>query len=287
METDRFSLSQLQNWMQGMLVHSVPLTQSKEESPSATVEAIVNDSQRLNAAKHLDIYRYSYIARLRSCMQSQFRALSYALGNELFEMFADQYLDTYPSESYTLNTLGEKFAAFLAATRPDAEQEIKETWPDFMIELAGFEYALSVIFDQDISDNNINIPHDTPDELLRLTPVFHLFRHQYPICNYYLDYNQGKEPELPFPEESYCVVIRRNYKLGLFHLRKYQYYFLKEMQQHSTFEQASTHFIEAFNTEQSAFDKVWLEWKRTFIDAGFFDIENDPAPIKKHPSNNI
>src|SRR6202008_4858565 len=114
---------------------------------SAAVEDIVNQSQRLSAVHHLDLYRHSYIARLRSCMQSQFSALAYALGSELFELFADQYLDTYPSESYTLNTLGEKFAIFLQEPRPDAGQEPKETWPDFMIELAGFEYALSKIFD--------------------------------------------------------------------------------------------------------------------------------------------
>ena len=75
METGHFSLSQLQHWMQGMLVHSVPLTDGKEESLAASVDTIINGSERLDAARHLDIYSYSYIARLRACMQSQFSAL--------------------------------------------------------------------------------------------------------------------------------------------------------------------------------------------------------------------
>ena len=272
METDPFNLSQLQNWMQGMLVYHIPMNNSDNDNP-IRVEDVINASQRLNAENHLGIYRYSYIARLRSCMQSQFSALAYALGSELFEMFADQYLDTYPSESYTLNTLGEKFASFLEQTRPDADQETKETWPDFMIELARFEYALSVIFDQDVRDNDDIISDDTHEVSLKLTPVFHLFKHQFPICNYYLDYNQGKKPDLPFPEESYCAVVRRNYKLGLFHLRKPQYYFLESMQQHLQFDEAVKHFINTQNIPQSAFDKIWPEWKRTFIDAGFFIAE--------------
>jgi hypothetical protein len=264
-----FSLKQLQNWMQSMLVHHVPVISGDSEAP-ILVENIVNSSQRLSAVKHLDIYRYSYIARLRACMQSQFSALTFALGKELFELFADQYLDIYPSESYTLNTLGEQFSSFLEETRPDAHQEEKETWPDFMIELAGFEYRLSVIFDEHTAENSIIIPNDTPDELLKLAPIFHLFHHRYPICKYCLEFSQDKEPELPFPDESYCAVTRRNYKLGLFTVRGAQYYFLENMQQGNTVEQAKNYLVKTFKFRREDLDKSWPEWKRHFIESGFF-----------------
>src|ERR1700733_1314411 len=97
-EIETFSLIQLQNWMQGMLVQHVPVADG-----DVTVEDVVSASKRLSAVRHLNIYRQSYIARLRACMQNQFGALAYALGAELFELFADQYLDSTPSESYTLN----------------------------------------------------------------------------------------------------------------------------------------------------------------------------------------
>jgi len=267
MSSNDFSLTQLQNWMQGMLVHHAP---TQDDDEPAAVEDIVNPSQRLSAVHHLDIYRHSYIARLRSCMQSQFSALAYALGSELFELFADQYLDTYPSESYTLNTLGEKFALFLQETRPDSGQEQKETWPDFMIELAGFEYALSVIFDVHADDQAVVTSHDVPDELLILAPVFHLFHHQYPICSYYLGVVQGTEPELPFPEESYCAVTRHNYKLGLFTIRGAQYHFLKNMQRGDSVEAAKENLVKTFEFKKVDLDKIWPEWKKGFIDAGFF-----------------
>lgn len=253
-----------------MLVHPVAIVDPTSEMHAVPVEHVVNESQRLSAVKHLDIYRYSYIARLRSCMQSQFSALCYALGKELFELFADQYLDTYPSETYTLNTLGEKFPAFLEETRPDAAQEEKESWPDFMIELAGFEYALSVIFDEHNEETNATATMDTHDESLKLTPVFHLFHHQYPICNYYLEFNQKREPELPFPEESFCVVTRHHYKLGLFNIRAAQYYFLESMQQQHSVHAAKTHLITTFGFQPEDFDRVWPEWKNGFIASGFF-----------------
>ncbi len=274
MESANFSLTQLQNWMQGMLVHHVPVAGSVLEEP-VEVESFVNSSQRLSAVRHLGIYRSSYIARLRACMQSQFGALAYALSNELFEAFADQYLDTYPSESYTLNTLGNNFAAFLQETRPDAGEEQKETWPDFMIELAKFEYALSVIFDEHADESRgVIVNADTPDELLKTTPIFHLFHHQFPICNYYLEFSSGKQPELPFPEESYCVVTRQNYKLGLFTIKGSQYYFLKSMQQGCSVEEAKRELANAFNFNRADIDNIWPQWKKNFIESGFLQVDN-------------
>ncbi|MEP6611991.1 MAG: DNA-binding domain-containing protein [Mucilaginibacter sp.] len=267
MDPSNFSLTQLQNWMQGILVHHAPV---QDIAVPAAVEDIVNPSQRLSAVHHLDIYRHSYIARLRACMQSQFSALAYALGSELFELFADQYLDSYPSESYTLNSLGQKFALFLQETRPDAELEEKENWPDFMIELAGFEYALSEIFDEHADEELAEALPDTPDELLKLAPVFQLFHQQYPICGYYLEFTQGKEPELPFPEESYCAVTRHNYKLGLFTIRTAQYHFLKNMQQGDTVEAAKDNLVKAFGFKRADLEKIWPEWKKGFIETGFF-----------------
>ncbi|WP_259070466.1 DNA-binding domain-containing protein [Mucilaginibacter sp. X4EP1] len=267
---DDFSLVELQNWMQGMLVKYVPVTNSRG-GEAVTVEDLVNSSKRLNAIRHLDIYRHSYIARLRACMQNQFSALTYALGADLFEAFADQFLDTYPSESYTLNTLGEKFATFLEETRPDKELNEKETWPDFMIELAGFEYALSVIFDEPAEEHRPIATEETPDGNLRLAPVFHLFKHQYPVCKYYLDFSQQQEPELPFPEESYCVVTRRNYKLGLFTIRAAQYYFLLRMQQGKSVELAKQDLISGFKFKADDVDAIWPQWKKNFITSGFFD----------------
>jgi hypothetical protein len=267
MDETNFSLTQLQNWMQGMLVQHEPVSTELVE-----VNQVVNASKRLSAVGHLDIYRHSYIARLRACMQNQFGALAYALGNELFELFADQYLDANPSGSYTLNTLGEKFPAFLEQTRPDADQEQKEAWPDFMIELAGFEYALSEIFDEHSIENNSNPTDETPDELLRLTPVFHLFHHRFPICNYYLEYGQGKAPDLPFPEESFCAVTRCDYKLGLFNIRGAQYYFLLNIQQGMTVEEAKNDLVKTFNFDRAELDKIWIAWRKNFIASGFFCV---------------
>lgn len=263
-------IAEIQNWMQAMLIQHVPISHL-----DITTADMVNDSKRLDAAQHLTIYRQSYIARLRACMQSQFKCLAYTLGESLFQDFADQYLDGNPSASYTLNNLGEKFSSFLEMNRPDTESEEKEEWPDFMIELAAFEYVLSEIFDIQVTDG-INIPTvDTPDHLLIASPTLYLFEHKFPICRYYLDFNANLLPDLPFPQKSYSAASRQNYKLGLFNLGVDQYYFLNCIKEGASIQEAKDQLINLFNFERVNLENIWPIWRRNFIASGFLVCKNN------------
>lgn len=265
--TDKqFTLAQIQNWMQSALLRHD--SQTEAENP----ENYVNESSRLSAAQHLQIYRRSYAARLRECMKNQFSALVFALGEELFQMFADQYLDAHPSASYTLNKLGEKFPAFLEESRPDAAQAEKEEWIDFIVELARFEYELSVTFDE-YAEEEFSLADDSaPDEKLKPVPVFRLFRHRHPVCRYYLDVVNKKSPELPFEEESFCVVTRNNYRLSLLEIKPAQYYFLERIVKGDSIAQAKEYFINVYNFDAEKLDDAWKHWRRNFIAAGFFRV---------------
>jgi hypothetical protein len=263
-----FSLEQMQQWLQGALVYPGEAVDSIRGKVG--VEEMVNSSQKLSSQHHLNIYRQSYIARLRECMKNQFSALAYALGEELFQAFADDYLRAYPSESYTLNDLGKKFPAFLEATRPDANEEIKEDWPDFMIELARFEYELSMIFDENAEEESHNLSSHVADEELTLTPVIHLFHHHFPICKYYLDFTAKKNPQLPFAEETYCVVVRKNFRLGLFEIKPAQFVFLACMKEGKTVHDAMEHTATVFHFDEKTKNELLAEWRKNFIASGFF-----------------
>lgn len=231
----------------------------------------INNTSRLSAEQHLNIYRRSYIERLRDCMKSQFTALAFALGDELFQMFADQYLQAYPSESYTLNNLGKKFPDYLNETRPDTGRIEKETWIDFMIELARFEFAVSEIFDEKAENLPILTDETTPDEELKLVPVFRLFQHQYPICRYYLDVMKNNQPVLPFEEETFCTVIRNyDYRLSLLEIKPAQYQFLSLIKQGESISNAKAEIMNKYKVDETKFEEIWLHWKTNFIAAGYF-----------------
>jgi hypothetical protein len=252
-----FTLEQLQGWMQHSLVRREAVTD---------VSDMICDSSRLSAEQHLGIYRRSYIARLRECMKNQFSALAFALGEELFQMFADEYLSAHPSDSYTLGDLGRRFPDFLEATRP---QDEKASWPDFMIELARFEFALGEIFDEE-AEEAVLASKEALDSDLHLAPVFYLFRYRYPVCRYYLDVTKKNEPELPFEQESFCAVTRSNYHLGLSELREGQYLFLERMSLGSPVAEAMEYLAKESKLEMEKLLEIWPEWRRGFLRSGFF-----------------
>lgn len=253
----------MQNWMQSVLIDQ------NGQSSATDPENHINKSSRLTAVRHLGIYRQSYFARLRECMKNQFSALAYALGEELFQMFADQYLEAYPSDSYTLNDLGGKFPDFLEETRPDKEQKEKETWIDFIIELARFEYTLSVIFDGHAAEIKL-ADETTPDEHLELAPLSQIFHQPYPVCRYYLDVKQKKEPELPFEEESFCAVARKQYRLSLLEIKPAQYYFLERLARGDSISMAKEFCVNNYGFDAKRLDNAWKHWRKSFIAAGFF-----------------
>jgi hypothetical protein len=265
-------LSALQKWMQQAIIGPSSVEQRSpqvflpEDWQGRNLDSIIKPSNKLSSRQHLNIYQQSYILRLRACMASQFKALEYALGETLFEGFVDEYLQAHPSESYTLTDLGAHFAAFLEATRPDKEQSEKEDWPDFMIELARFEYQINLLFD--VPEEPFT-PADfsPPDETLRLIPVFELFAHQYPIRWFYSEFSKGNNPELPLPEPTYCLILRKKLRLAFYDLTQEQYQFLRSFQQTGSVETAKLEISDADNR-----DDIWQDWKRHWTGLGFFQL---------------
>lgn len=255
------SFAEIQHWMQHQLMHP---------QFAGDYENYVKSTSKLSAKQHVNIYQRSYIARLRDCMAAQFPALSYALGRPLFLQFTDWYLLEYPSKSYTLGDLGQHFGKFLEETRPDKEAEVKESWPDFMIELADFEFLVNISFDEKADENYQKATAETKEADLKLVPVFHLLKHNYPISEYYKAAVNDRNPELPFPEESYCVLLRREYKLGLFELYPIQYHFLRKLKETQSLAETKKFFVETHHFDANELETHWLQWKELWLEEGFF-----------------
>ena len=210
------TLTEFQRWMQNRLIK--PVDYSGKGEPAYDIEDIICGSDKLDAEAHLAIYQRGYIARLRHCMSLQFPTLAYALGDDLFRAFADEYLIEYPSSNYNLSKLGKHLSAYLRATRPDKDTEIKEDWPDFMIELADFEYALNEIFEEQAELPGVA----SPDQRYVINPTLRVFDFKFPVRRYYTQVATGQSPDLPYGEKTYCAALRRqdNYKLNLHDLSR-------------------------------------------------------------------
>lgn len=228
-------------------------------------EAVLNHSSRLTAQEHLLIYQRSYVARLRGCMAQQFGALEYALGKDLFQAFADDYLAATPSTHYNLAELGRLFPAHLQANRPDALDAQKEDWIDFIIELAAFEYAISELFDRQVDEAYRLAEAGDADDHIGLVPACVPFQFQFPINTFYTQFKKGENPDLPFALPSHCVVVRDNYKLALYDVQPEHYAFLQLLAQGMTAATAKDLFIRCNKLDASIFARLWPIWKQNWV----------------------
>ncbi|MFK8008121.1 MAG: putative DNA-binding domain-containing protein [Saprospiraceae bacterium] len=260
-EENKMTLDKIQSWMQGTLLN--PYSTSKEN-----IESLIRPSERMEAHQHLAIYQRSYVARLRECMTKQFPALQHALGKELFQGFVDQYLQTYPSESYNLIELGKRFPQFLEETRPDKDAEEKEDWPDFLIELAIFEYNIQIIFDKKNEEKYTVASEALPEESLRLVPVFYLFKFRFPINYYYQSFQKGEAPELPFEKTTWCTIYRNNYRISFQGLTAWQYRFLGLFKENKNLSHSLEKIAEESELPLAEVRKNWLVWKKKWIGSG-------------------
>ncbi|MFT7251236.1 MAG: hypothetical protein ACI9FW_000963 [Flavobacterium sp.] len=265
-------LTNFQQWMQQLLLDPFQQTDVKPKNllPDGinSLEDVIHNSKNLSAKNHLAIYQRSYIARLRNCMSIQFSALEYALGEEIFYSFADDYLASQPSYNYNLALLGKHFPEYLEANRPDKDQ--KEDWIDFVIELAQFEYDLGIIFEKKAEENYQLAKIDSQDKELKLVPICELFVFHFPIRQFYSEFKNGKEPNLPFQSKSYCIVLRHNFKLAVYDLQKEQYEFLSYLKEGINIIEAKSKFKVDLAKKDFEFDQVWSNWKRRWIEAKLF-----------------
>ncbi len=271
-------LSSFQQWMQQLLLDPFQQTNVDPRNllptkfNTSSLEDVILHSEKLSAQEHLGIYQRSYIARLRNCMSQQFSALEYALGEEIFCAFADDYLASKPSYNYNLAVLGKHFPEYLEANRPDADEDEKEDWIDFIIELAKFEYDIGVLFEEKAEEDYLLAEINSDEEKLKLVPICELFKFQFPVRKYYSDFKNGKKPSYPFASESYCVALRYNFKLAVYDIHKEQYEFLSSLKKGLNVPLTKLKFKEIYKEDAIEFDHIWSNWKTRWIEAKLFRI---------------
>jgi hypothetical protein len=246
-------LDRLQRWMQAVIAHPSGIAAgvaSEEAQQSVNVdlerlEEVLSPSSTLSAAERLAIYCRSYHTRLLQCFSAMFPALQRALGEELFNHFALDYLQQHPPRSYTLDQLADAFPQHLADTRPDAEAppEQRERWPDFIIELASLEWAFLKVYDGAGCEGRAlprgaDILSSPTEHILQSRPLpapcLRLFAFRYPVHTYMLAVRRDENPELPAPLQSFVAMTRWNYRVKLYELSAPQYALLEALDGHHT-----------------------------------------------------
>ncbi len=126
----------------------------RRESP--IVADIVGDA-RVDAQGRLEIYADAYRLRLIEALEGDFVTLRAHVGAERFEDIARAYIETHPSEHFSLRYYGRRLARFLADAAPYQNDPL-------LAELATFDWALTDSFDAADS------PTATVDDMAKIAP---------------------------------------------------------------------------------------------------------------------
>ncbi len=287
----RRDLGPIQRWMQATIMHPDGVAAGIDSAEARShldlgpddAELVVTRSRAQTALERLAIYSYAYYARLLECLREEYPVLKHALGEEVFDGFAAEYLRLYPSRSYTLFQLGVHFPRFLAETRPDRAEEKRAgpDWPDFLIDLATLERTFNEVFDGPGVEGEplLQLAAEqlgaiSPERILEArlvgVPCLRLLALRYPVHQYFSAVRRHEEPDLPEPADTYLAVTRRRYVVRHYELSPPAYHLLQALLAGESVGQAIGRAVEAGGADlDSLSDKLW-RWFHDWAAEGFF-----------------
>jgi len=280
-------LETIERWLQAVITEPEGIlaglaseeAQRNIDVSAEQIEKIVTRSSTLTATQRLSIYGHAYFTRLQECLRAEFPVLLHALDEKLFNLFTFEYLKQYPSRSYTLNQLGENFPRYLAETRPDSDAppDARESWPDFIIDLATLERAFSKVFDgpgvegRQILDANQLLAMGQLHNA-RFLPVvcLKLLSFRYPVSQYFRAVRAHEDPALPQPTDTFLAMTRRSYTVLIHELTGRQYDLLNALVAGRSLNQAVNSLASTSGDDPQTLLTNALIWIEDWANKGFF-----------------
>jgi len=212
-------LERLQQWMQGVIVHSSTVGEALRDPSLSGVVApgelaqVILPSRTLEPAERLAIYQGMYPLRMEEALASDYPGVKHFLGDDAFFALVKGYVDAHPSRSFTLNPLGRHLPEYVREA-PGVRRR------DFAHDLARLERAMAQAFDAEqvaaLSEEQVAAIPPEAWEGARLTPVAacQLLAFRYPVGPW-LDSLQDPQHRHPpgRRRDSHAVVYRREYSV--------------------------------------------------------------------------
>jgi hypothetical protein len=214
-----------------------------------------DDTSRLVDPSRLAIYRDMYPMRMHDAMAADYPALAKFLGEEKFHELVDRYTGHHPSQSYTLNRLGDSFPDFL-------------TDDPFLRDLARFELAMTEVFDAEETPELDPAVFGSigPDSRLKTIAAFQLHAFDYPVNGFFQSFRDGEELVEPELQKSWVAFHRRDYGVFRLALEERAYDFLSALCDRTS---GGATIVEAIDATGATQDELF-GWFRDWSAAGIF-----------------
>jgi len=209
----------LEGWMQAVVMHpdgaesGVRSAAARRLLPRSAEDlgSVVLPSKALSSVERLDIYAHMYYARLLEVLENEYPTTRRILGNEVFWRACRAYVHRHPSRHRTLNSLSEKFPAFLARHLPRGNRS------GLAVDVARIERAMEDVFDAPRAEPLTAAEFaaigagEWGRVRLRVNPALRFLKLRYP-ANAYMNAVRGKgKPRVPRPRTTFVIVFRRDF----------------------------------------------------------------------------
>lgn len=285
MKNNSDRLRAIQDWMQTVVMNPSGIEDGINSDSarrhidvtSSNVESVVSRSKSLSSIDRLAVYGNAYVARLLECLADEFPAVAHAVGEETFASFAFEYVQLFPSRSYTLAQLGADFPRYLTETRPECQNAGEPDWAEFLIDLAILERTYSDVFDGPGIEHSTTLTHD---DLARMTPdtwpntklefaeCVRLLSLRFPVHEYASAVRHNGEPIPAEPRPTWLVVTRREFVVRRFGVSLPEFELLTQLQAGSTVGEAIEHAAQHTEEDDETFARNLQEWFRTWTKCG-------------------
>jgi len=207
-----------------------------------------------------------YLMRMEEALETDYPVIRYHLGDHQFAHLVREYVERYPSTSYTLNRLGDHLPQFFL-DRPK--------WPQatFLHDLARLELAMTEVFDEEespvLSAKELEAVSPEAWEEARLRPVsaFRLLAFKHAVIPNLVAYHEDRPSPNPRRRASWVALYRRDYSVLRLELSRAEYDLLRAIVDGAPLGEALTTAAASKSQRQQA--KVF-RWFRTWISEGLF-----------------
>lgn len=277
LRVEAFPLSTVQRWLQAVVVHpgeileALASSEAEREVRSSDLAALVKPSHSLTPEERVDIYHGMYLLRMEEALASDYPAARHFLGAQAFGELVRDYVQRYPSRSYTLNRLGDHLPQFFL-------DEPGRRHAPFLHDLTSAELAVSQAFDAEESpkltaESLQAIPPQAWDSAtLQPTAAFRLLRSRYAVLPHLESEKCGLPSPAPVRKASFLVVYRRDYSVYRMGLTRGEFALLDDLAGGVPLAMAVARA--AARLKKTEGEKKVFAWFRTWVAEGMFSSVN-------------
>lgn len=240
---------------------------ARAELEPEDVGRVILPSKTLSPVERVGVYQGMYLLRMVEALQNDFPAVAHLLGEDGFAELVTRYVGAHPSESYTLNRLGDRFPEFVRASRGIRHRA-------FAAELARLELLVTEVFDAPQSpawpaEAIAGVPEEAwPSAVLVPSAALRVAAFAYPV-NAYLQSVKEDRHDHPATgrQATWIAVYRKNYEVWRLDLSKPAFDFLAALVKGRPFGRAVA--VAARGLQGSAGDRIF-RWLRDWVAEGLF-----------------